>query len=85
MSTTITASTVTSFNRTIYTWATLKPGFTVPTTSLPSHSHAECGHIFTTYILPDVLHFFSFIIGFIHFRVTEGEPLYSLMEKVNEI
>jgi len=42
----------------------------------------ECGHIFTTYILPDIFHCLAFIIGFINFRVTEGEPLYSLMEKV---
>lgn len=47
------------------------------------HKHAECGHIFTTYILPDLFHFAAFIIGFIYFRVTEGEPLYSLMEKVS--
>ena len=41
-----------------------------------------CGHVFTTYILPDILHFASFIIGFFYFRATEGEPMYSLMEKV---
>ena len=41
-----------------------------------------CGHIFTTYILPDILHIAAFIIGFIYFRVTEGEQMYSLMEKV---
>ena len=49
------------------------------------HSHAECGHIFTTYILPDIFHFIAFIIGFIHFRITEGEQMYSLMEKVSII
>lgn len=47
--------------------------------------HPSCGHIFTTYILPDIFHCVAFIIGFIHFRVTEGEPMYSLMEKVKAI
>ncbi len=41
-----------------------------------------CGHIFTTYIVPDILHCAAFIIGFVYFRITEGEPMYSLMEKV---
>jgi len=50
-----------------------------------THKHAECGHIFTTYILPDIFHFVAFIIGFIYFRATEGEPMYSLMEKVTFI
>lgn len=46
------------------------------------YNHPECGHIFTTYILPDIFHFAAFIIGFIHFRMNEGEPMYALMEKV---
>lgn len=41
-----------------------------------------CGHIFTTYIVPDILHCASFLIGLVYFRITEGEPMYSLMEKV---
>ena len=45
----------------------------------PSH---ECGHIFTTYILPDIFHCVAFLIGLIYFRITEGESVYSLMEKV---
>ena len=48
-------------------------------------NHEECGHIFTTYILPDIFHFVAFIIGFIHFRVNEGEPMYALMEKVHRL
>jgi hypothetical protein len=67
----------------------LLPGSTIAPTTNASltamHQHAECGHIFTTYILPDIFHFVAFIIGFIHFRVTEGEPMYSLMEKVKNI
>ncbi len=55
------------------TWAPLVPGTVI---------HEECGHIFSTYILPDIFHCLAFIIGLIHFRITEGEPLYSLMEKV---
>lgn len=41
-----------------------------------------CGHIFTTYIVPDILHCAAFLIGLVYFRVTEGEAMYSLMEKV---
>ncbi len=44
-----------------------------------------CGHIFTVYIIPDILHCTAFIIGFVYFRITEGEPMYSLMEKVGRI
>ncbi|CAF0730819.1 unnamed protein product [Rotaria sp. Silwood1] len=73
-------------NQSAGTWATLKPGITIPHTTNANmsliHTHVNCGHIFTTYILPDIFHFAAFIIGFIHFRVTEGEPMYSLMEKV---
>ena len=43
----------------------------------------ECGHIVTTYILPDIFHCVAFIIGLVYFRITEGESVYSLMEKVN--
>ncbi|CAF0931945.1 unnamed protein product [Adineta ricciae] len=73
-------------NQSAGTWATLQPGLTRPHTTNASFTlmakHAECGHVFTTYILPDIFHFVAFIIGFIYFRVTEGEPMYSLMEKV---
>ena len=74
-------------NQSIATWATLQPGRTRSTTvnATALHNHAECGHIFTTYILPDIFHFVAFIIGFIHFRVTEGEPVYSLMEKARSV
>ncbi|UJR25295.1 hypothetical protein I4U23_006647 [Adineta vaga] len=87
--TTTTVNTITTSNprnQSTGTWATLQPGHTRPHTTNASmaiiHKHAECGHIFTTYILPDLFHFLAFIIGFIYFRVTEGEPMYSLMEKV---
>lgn len=42
----------------------------------------QCGHIFTTYIVPSIMHFAAFIIGFIYFRINENEQLYALMEKV---
>ncbi len=42
----------------------------------------QCGHVVTTYIVPSIMHFAAFIIGFIYFRVNENEQLYSLMEKV---
>jgi hypothetical protein len=76
-------------NQTMIPWFTMQPGITIPHTTNISmtemHMHAECGHIFTTYILPDIFHCLAFLIGLIHFRVTEGEPLYSLMEKVRII
>ena len=54
--------------------------------SEPRYSEKEnerqCGHIFTTYIIPSIMHFAAFIIGFIYFRITENEQLYALMEKV---
>ena len=38
--------------------------------------------MFGTYIVPNFLHFFAFLIGFYHFRIKEHEGLYVLMEKV---
>jgi hypothetical protein len=67
--------TTTRFANHSVTWAPLNPGI-VP------HEHEECGHIFTTYVLPDIFHGLAFIIGLIYFRITEGEAIYSLMEKV---
>lgn len=46
------------------------------------HNTTECGHIVTVYVVPDILHCAAFLIGFVYFRTTEGEPMYSLMEKV---
>lgn len=42
----------------------------------------QCGHIVTTYILPSLMHLFSYALGFFYFRISENEQLYSLMEKV---
>ena len=42
----------------------------------------QCGHIFTTYVLPSFMHLSAFILGFIYFRISENETLYALMEKV---
>ena len=42
----------------------------------------KCGHVVTTYILPSLMHFVSYILGFIYFRINENEQLYALMEKV---
>ncbi|XP_064639418.1 uncharacterized protein LOC135494975 isoform X2 [Lineus longissimus] len=41
-----------------------------------------CEHVITTYVIPNILHFIAYIIGFIYFRVLENEQLYALMEKV---
>ncbi|CAF1231251.1 unnamed protein product [Didymodactylos carnosus] len=79
--TTHTPATVTTerhINHTIIMpWDTIGPGEAIDTAP-----HTKCGHIISTYILPDILHLISFILGYIYFRVTEGEQLYSLMEKV---
>lgn len=45
-------------------------------------SHIQCGHIVTTYVIPSVLHFTSYVMGFWYFRIRENEQLYALMEKV---
>ncbi|XP_067948411.1 uncharacterized protein [Watersipora subatra] len=41
-----------------------------------------CGHIVTTYIIPDLLHVAAYLLGLWHFRIKENEHLYALMEKV---
>jgi hypothetical protein len=55
-----------------------------PSIHVETGNDTVCGHIFTMYIIPDILHCTAFIIGFVYFRITEGEPMYSLMEKVGE-
>jgi hypothetical protein len=55
---------------------------TTTTTTPNPDDPPVCGHIFTTYIVPDVLHCAAFLIGLVYFRITEGEQMYSLMEKV---
>ncbi|CAF2416083.1 unnamed protein product [Rotaria sp. Silwood2] len=83
--TTTTASTTTlspSHNHSVLNWSSLIPPKPIHKINVTNIQPPVCGHIFTTYILPDLLHFIAFIIGFIYFRVTEGEAMYSLMEKV---
>ena len=41
-----------------------------------------CHHLIGTYVVPSLLHFLAFAIGFYHFRIQEHEGLYALMEKV---
>jgi uncharacterized membrane protein len=53
-----------------------------PARDIYSKNDTKCHHIFTTYVVPDILHCAAFIIGLVYFRVTEGEAMYSLMEKV---
>jgi hypothetical protein len=66
----------------MYNWSSLIPPKPIHKNVTSLNAPIVCGHIFTTYILPDILHLVAFIIGFLFFRVTEGEPMYSLMEKV---
>ena len=42
----------------------------------------ECTHIVSTYVVPYVLHFMAFLIGFYMFRIQENEGLHALIEKV---
>ena len=42
----------------------------------------ECTHIASTYVVPKVLHFMAFLIGFYMFRIQENEGLHALIEKV---
>ncbi|XP_068685705.1 uncharacterized protein [Montipora foliosa] len=42
----------------------------------------ECTHIFSTYVVPNVLHFLAFFTGFYLFRIQESEGLSALIEKV---
>lgn len=42
----------------------------------------KCGHVVTTYVLPSVMHFIAYLVGFFYFRINENEQLYALMEKV---
>lgn len=42
----------------------------------------ECTHIFSTYVVPNVLHFLAFFTGFYLFRIQESEGLNALIEKV---
>lgn len=42
----------------------------------------ECTHIVSTYVVPKVLHFMAFLIGFYMFRIQENEGLHALIEKV---
>jgi hypothetical protein len=55
---------------------------TTPAQDIDSKNGTRCHHIVTTYVVPDILHCTAFIFGLVYFRITEGEPMYSLMEKV---
>ncbi|CAC5420592.1 unnamed protein product [Mytilus coruscus] len=47
--------------------------------SLPPEA---CEHVITTYVIPNILHFVAFVMGFVHYRIHENEQLYAIMEKV---
>ena len=48
--------------------------------SLPPEA---CEHIITTYVIPNILHFVAFVMGFVHYRIQENEQLYAIMERVS--
>ncbi|XP_078612280.1 uncharacterized protein LOC144882399 isoform X1 [Branchiostoma floridae x Branchiostoma japonicum] len=60
---------------------------TIPTstnaTTIDAYAQpAQCSHVFTTYVVPDILHFMAYLLGFFYFRIQDNEQLYALMEKV---
>ncbi|RMX60873.1 hypothetical protein pdam_00003470 [Pocillopora damicornis] len=61
---------------------------TMPTTNHTNKTSTsavmECTHIFSTYVVPDILHFLAFLIGFYMFRIQESEGLHALIEKFPE-
>ena len=64
---------------------TSKPGIPLYTLAAPATwdpAVMECTHIFSTYVVPDILHFLAFLIGFYMFRIQESEGLHALIEKV---
>lgn len=64
---------------------TSKPGIPFYTLAAPATWNPavmECTHIFSTYVVPDILHFLAFLIGFYMFRIQESEGLHALIEKV---
>ncbi|CAH3027483.1 unnamed protein product [Porites evermanni] len=60
----------------------LLPFYTLATPALWRPAVTECSHIFSTYVVPNVLHFLAFFIGFYLFRIQESEGLNALIEKV---
>lgn len=61
----------------------LLPFYTLATPAFWRPAVTECSHIFSTYVVPNVLHFLAFFIGFYLFRIQESEGLNALIEKVN--
>ena len=87
MSTTSTVATTTTSLKKYFVFLTKAQSASVAgSTLMPqlilNEGQKQCGHVFTTYIVPSLMHFVSFVIGFIYFRINENEQLYSLMEKV---
>ncbi|CAH3177880.1 unnamed protein product [Porites lobata] len=60
----------------------LLPFYTFATPAFWRPAVTECSHIFSTYVVPNVLHFLAFFIGFYLFRIQESEGLNALIEKV---
>lgn len=58
------------------------PFYTLATPALWKPAVTECTHIFSTYVVPNILHFLAFITGFYLFRIQESEGLNALIEKV---
>ena len=50
--------------------------------SKPSGVFSNCNHVFTSYIIPDLLHLMAFCVGFWYFRIQDNEQMYALIEQV---
>ncbi|XP_025078975.1 uncharacterized protein LOC112555045 isoform X2 [Pomacea canaliculata] len=77
-------STTTKNATNITTFAT--PFLTIVPAKVPTHiinhSPQPCEHIITTYLIPNILHFIAYALGFYFFRIQDNEQLYAMMEKV---
>lgn len=49
----------------------------------PDWRPTECTHVFSGYIVPNLLHFIAFILGLYHFRIQESEGFQALIEMVS--
>ena len=45
-------------------------------------NYHTCTHLISSYILPEVLHFLAFLLGFWYFRVQDNEQMDALIQQV---
>ena len=45
-------------------------------------NYHTCTHLISSYILPDLLHFLAYLLGFWYFRVQDNEQMDALIQQV---